>query len=435
MWSEFTRNLIPIHNVCMDAVVIDEPYQFVPPHKNKWWPWLLQKLIRRQLKRDHGIESLEIEGLDRLTDALRAGHSVLLAPNHCRPCDPLIVSELCRLAGVSPFIMASWHLFMQGRFRRFMLRRIGAFSVYREGLDRQALQAGVEILEQADRPLIIFPEGVITRTNDRIIALMEGVSFVARTAAKKRASANPPRQVVVLPIAIRYHFHGDIDAAVHETLDSIERRLSWRPKRDPDRLSRIVRVGEALLWLKEIEHFGSPQSGEINARVASLIDQILKPLEAEWIAGRTETSTVARVKNLRIAVLREMIADTIDEDERIRRWGQLEDMYIAQQISHYAPDYIRSNPTNERMLETVEKFEEDLTDKCRVHQPMSATVFVGTPIVVSPQRVRGSAEDPVMTDINRQFHEMLRIPSPTNDVNASPERASTTVETGHNHDE
>ncbi len=354
----------------MDAVVIDEPYQFVPPYKNKWWPWLLQKLLQRQLRIDHGIESITIKGLDRLTDCLRAGQAVLLAANHCRPSDPMIVSELCRRAGVSPFIMASWHLFMQGRFRRFLLRRIGAFSVYREGLDRQALQAGVEILEKADRPLVIFPEGVITRTNDRMIALMEGVSFVARTAAKKRASANPAGHVVVLPIAIRYRFHGDIDAAVHETLDSIERRLSWRPKRDTDRVNRIIRVGEALLWLKEIEYFGSPQSGEISPRVAALIDQILKPLEDEWIAGRTEVSTVARVKNLRIAVLRDMIADTI---------------------------------------------------------------------VVSPQRARGSADDPVMTDVNRQLHEMLQIQLPTCDVGdtvveANSELASSSGEPGHHHD-
>ena len=401
----------------MHPVVIDQPYEFVPPYHGKAWPWLLQKLVRRQLRRDFGIGEVQIEGLDRLKQSLDAGHSVLIAPNHCRPCDPLIVNELCRRAGVFPFVMASWHLFMQGRLRRWLLRRAGAFSVYREGIDRQALQVGVEILQHANRPLVIFPEGVITRTNDRLLALMEGVSFVARSAAKKRAAENksdpntPAGQVVIHPIAIRYHYHGDIDTALHETLDSIERRLSWRPRRDDTRVERIYRVGEALLWLKEIEHFGKPQSGDLAERVDRLINHILSPLEEEWIEGRTDQTTVARVKNLRAAIVRDMISGEISEEERQRRWGQLEDVYYAQQFSHYPPDYVRSNPTDERLLETVEKFEEDLTDESRIHRPMSATVSVGEAIVVSPKRQRGTTDDLVMTAVNASLQEMLGIPS------------------------
>ncbi len=404
----------------MHPVVFDEPYEFVPPYHGRIWPWFLQKLALRRLRRCDGIEELQFEGIERLQESIAAGHSVLLAPNHCRPADPLVVTELCRCAGVAPYTMASWHLFKQSRFQSFMLRRIGAFSVYREGLDRQALQAAIEILEQAKRPLVIFPEGVITRTNDRILALMEGVSFVARSAAKKRAAANPPGQVVVHPVSIRYRFHGDIDAALHETLDAIEHRLSWRPKRDPDLVMRIYRVGEALLWLKEIEYFGQPKMGEYPGRLRNLIDRILVPMEQEWLSGKTEDTTVARVKRLRIAILRDMVAGEISEEERARRWDQLADMYLAQQLGHYPTDYIRSNPTPERMLETVEKFEEDLTDHCRIHRPMSATVRLGTAIPVSPKRIRGTAEDPLMSEVERQLHEMLEIPLPQAQSLADP---------------
>jgi hypothetical protein len=218
--------------------------------------------------------------------------------------------------------------------------------------------------------------------------------------------------VVIHPIAIRYHFDGDIDVALHETLDSIEQRLSWRPKRDPDRVARIYRVGEALLWLKEIEYFGQPQQGSIPTRLERLIDQILVPLESEWLEGRRETNTVARVKQLRTAILRDMISGEISDDERNRRWNQLADMYLAQQLSHYAPEYVRSNPTNERLLETVEKFEEDLTDASRIHRPMSVAVTVGTAIEVSPKRARGADEDPVMSALDHQLREMLGIAVP-----------------------
>ena len=67
----------------------------------------------------------------------------------------------------------------------------------------------------------------------------------------------------------------------------------------------------------------------------------------------------------------------ITTEERERRWRQLADMYLAQQLSCYPPDYLQSNPTPERMLETVERFEEDLTDRCRRYAPMTAKVRVG----------------------------------------------------------
>ena len=84
-------------------------------------------------------------------------------------------------------------------------------------------------------------------------------------------------------------------------------------------------------------------------------------------------------------------------------------MYLAQQLGHYPPDYIRSHPTAERMLETVEKFEEDLTDHCRVYRPMSVSVQVGEPIVVAAKRVRGQSEDPLMSQLERELHRMLGI--------------------------
>ena len=59
------------------------------------------------------------------------------------------------------------------------------------------------------------------------------------------------------------------------------------------------------------------------------------------------------------------------------------------------------------MLETVERFEEDLTDKCRVYRPMTVTVEVGDAIPVPPNRERGAAEDPVMANFERQLRQML----------------------------
>jgi 1-acyl-sn-glycerol-3-phosphate acyltransferase len=391
----------------MHPVVVDKPYAFVPPHLGMWWPRFLQLFLRRNLRRNHAVVNVRCDGLQRLRNSLSAQHGVLLTPNHCRPCDPLVVGEVCRQAGTVPLIMASWHLFLQGWWRAFLLRRMGAFSIYREGMDRQALQTAVQILQDAQRPLLVFPEGVITRTNDRLVALMEGTSFIARSAAKRRAETQPPGQVVVHPVAIRYFFHGDLQQSLQAVLDDLERRLSWQPHQSLGLYERICRVGETLLCLKEMEYLGQPQNGPVFERVERLIDHVLVPMEREWLEGHREKTVVARVKKLRAAILPDMVQGQVSDQERERRWRQLADMYLIQQMSHYPPEYIKSNPTPERMLETVERFEEDLTDACRQHGPIVAKVQVGEAIPVGASRDRTATEDPLMTAVEASLRSML----------------------------
>ena len=58
------------------------------------------------------------------------------------------------------------------------------------------------------------------------------------------------------------------------------------------------------------------------------------------------------------------------------------------------------------LLETVERFEEDLTDRTRVHRPIHATIRVGEALEVSPSREKGGA-DPLMEGIRSQLEALL----------------------------
>jgi 1-acyl-sn-glycerol-3-phosphate acyltransferase len=394
----------------MQNIVIDKPYEFVPPHRGRWWPWLLQRVLPRRLRRKYGIVSVECHDVDKLRASQAAGHGIVLAPNHCRPYDPETVNEMCRQFGILPYFMASWHLFMQSWVQTFIVRRLGGFSIYREGMDRAALNMAVEILEKESRPLVIFPEGYVSRTNDRLNPLHEGIVFMARSAAKKRSKADPGGQVVIHPVALRYRYGGDVRQTVEPVLTEIELRLAWRPQKHLSLEDRIAKVGRALLALKEIEFLGQPQAGTVAERLERLIDSLLVPLEKEWLKGEREAHVAARVIKLRNAVLPDMVQGDLPEAERARRWGQLADMYLAQQLSCYPPDYLAAAPTPERLLETVERYEEDLTDECRAHPPLHVIVTVGDAIVVSPVRERGG-EDPALAGIERQLKAMLGINS------------------------
>jgi hypothetical protein len=85
----------------------------------------------------------------------------------------------------------------------------------------------------------------------------------------------------------------------------------------------------------------------------------------------------------------------------------LADIYLAQQLALYPPDYLSADPTPERLLETVERFEEDLTDSARVHAPIRAVVDIGEAIEVSPERARSADGDPLMSAIRTQLETML----------------------------
>jgi 1-acyl-sn-glycerol-3-phosphate acyltransferase len=390
----------------LQNIVIDKPYEFVPPEYGTFWPRLLgQFVLPHYLRSSHGIESYEFLGVDRLKASVEARHGILLTPNHCRPCDPMVLARLGFAIGAPIHIMASWHLFMEGRVQRWLLRHAGVFSVYREGMDREALKCAIGILVDAKRPLVLFPEGVISRSNDRLNHLMDGTTFIARNAAKQRAEQSLGK-VVLQPVAIRYFFLGNVERTLEPVLGDIERRLSWKPQSGTPLQERIVKVGEALLTLKELEYQEKPQEGSIPARVARLIDVILVPLEQEWLKGKRDADILGRVKALRAAILPDMVAEKVDESERRRRWQELADIYLAQQLASYPPDYF-SEPTPERLLETVERFEEDLTDNVRVHRPIHAVIEVGEAIEVRPGRDRGAEGDSIMTEVRHQLETML----------------------------
>ncbi|MSU51371.1 MAG: 1-acyl-sn-glycerol-3-phosphate acyltransferase [Opitutus sp.] len=391
----------------MQNVVIAKPYRFVPPRFSPFWSRIIQGILPTYLRKSFGITSWEFVGTERLRASLDAGSGVLLASNHSRPCDPMVLGLLSREVARPFHVMASWHLFMQNRVQAFLLPRIGGFSVYREGMDRESLKCATRILADARFPLILFPEGFITRNNDRLLNLMDGVAFLAHSAAKQRAASPRPGKVVVHPIFIRYFFEGEPAATLTPVIQEIETRLSWQPQSHLPLRDRIVKAGHALLALKELEYLGASQSGGAVERLSRLLDHLLAPLEQEWTGGRREPDTMTRVKRLRTAILPDMIHGELAEEESARRWRQLADLYVAQQLHCYAGDYLDDAPTPERMLETVERYEEDLTDAARPHPPLHAVISVGEAIEAAPTRDRSADSDPIANEVRRQLEVML----------------------------
>lgn len=396
----------------MQNVLIEKPYEFVPPFKSKWPLKLIMYtgIFKRWLRKLEGVESSEVRNVDKLQASMEAGHSIMLTPNHSRTADPMVMGFLGVQAKLTFYAMASWHLFNQGWFYRLVLRSMGAFSVNREGVDRQAIDKAIDVLAEGDRAFILFPEGTTSRTNDKLMALMDGTSFIARAAAKKRAKRDGGK-VVVHPIAIKYLFEGDIRKVCEETLGDIEQRISWRRQSDVELQDRIKKLGNALLKLKELQYEVPDPTGSFVERQQGLVNHLLNPLEEEWLGQAADPAEgiQIRIKNLRMKIFPEISRGEVDGEEKQRRWKHLEDTYLAQQLDCYPEDYVSEYPSVDRILETIERFEEDLTDKARIHGKLKAVVDVLDPIEVSTKRDRSASEDPLMAEIRERLQGELDV--------------------------
>ena len=396
----------------MQSIIVEKPYHFIAPHRGNWLPSCIQRLrlVDRYLDYFEGIESYEVRNAERLKESLRSGCGILLAPNHCRYADPLALGWLAREVDVHVYAMASWHLFHQSWLQGFAIRTCGGFSVNREGLDRLSLNTATDILATAERPLVLFPEGTVYRTNDRLHPLLDGVSFLARTAARRREKAGQG-QVVIHPIAIKYVFRGDLFSTLDPILSKIEARITWsqthrRSDRPGELVQRVQRLGEALLCLKEIQFFGAVNSGTLEERKTRLIEKLLCRHENDLLGRSQAGSIIARIKALRAKLVPRLLAAGLTESDRKEIWQRLTEIYIAQQIASYPSGYL-DLPTDSRLIETVERFEEDIYDRSQIHRPWHAIIDVGHAIVADPEKPARGSTDKIMDLLSSRLQEML----------------------------
>ncbi|MCE9544437.1 MAG: 1-acyl-sn-glycerol-3-phosphate acyltransferase [Planctomycetia bacterium] len=396
----------------MQEIVLETPYRFIPPTRGRIWPAILPLALGPVMRRGYGVTGHEVRGAEKLRRSLDAGHGIVLAGTHSRPCDPLACGWVTRAVHHPFYCMASWHTFMGAKLARFLIRRCGAYSIYREGADHASLNFTVDMLVQAERPVVIFAEGSVSRTNDRVAPLLDGMSFVARMAAKRGAKATPVRQVVIHPMVFKYFFQGDLEKALGPIAERLEARLGLATG-GGSILTRARRLESALLALREKEYFGAvqdegpePVSGD---RAARLFEHIVAPLEGEWSAreGRSD-GPYARIQTLRSLILPDIAAGKLAAEELTRRRKQLADLYIAQSLACHPPNCLEGESTPEQIVEAIERIEEDLTDVVTPIGPQYLVIEVGDAVAVDSARQRGVREDPLVATVHRQLTELLQ---------------------------
>jgi hypothetical protein len=381
-----------------NAVIDNAQPDFWPPRPSRFWKAALAPLRRYYLHRFYGIAEVVVEGADRLAQ-LGPDDGVLLAPNHSHDSDPHVMMEVSRRAHRPFAFMAAWQIFRtHWGIDGWVLQRMGAFSVDREGCDRRAIRQAVEFLSRG-HALVVFPEGEIYHLNDRLTPLLEGVAFMALTAQRELEKGQSPGRVWVVPAAIRYRYLDDVTPKLEEAVAELEARLFWKPRPGSALHERIIQLGEVFLTIKEKEKLGHvcESGGDLPARIARLTEALLQRLETEHLKKSPSAETVPlRVKALRRHLLALRADEKTEPAAREQARAALDDVQLVLQLYSYPGDYLSEKPSIERMAETVEKFEEDAYGAARPKGRRRARVRLGEPIDLKEavaERARGAAHE------------------------------------------
>jgi 1-acyl-sn-glycerol-3-phosphate acyltransferase len=332
-------------------------------------------MIPMFLRRVYGIVRWQFEGLDAFRASLAQGAGILLAANHCRRADPLVLSLLGLEVQQYFYYVVAYHQFKQSRFFGWLINRVGGYSLWREGRDFESLRVSARIMANAERPLVLFPEGTWFRQNDRLGPIQEGLSLIARQAAKQAT-----RPIAIHPVALKYWLLEDPRPILCRRLASLEARLSWQPQDHLDLVPRIEKLASALLAIKELEHWGASQVGTLDERIQRLADSHVTLLEKKLLGRIHEEWVLKRVRRLRQVVVRQL-QQTSDSSSILSAQQALEVLLFCENLCAHSHEYLLERPSLERLTETVQRLEEIVTDQIETTvAPTGVTIAVGPAI-------------------------------------------------------
>jgi 1-acyl-sn-glycerol-3-phosphate acyltransferase len=372
----------------VDQRYLSNKYEFVKPYRGKWWLRGVRPFFYRLIKKLYHVAPVLTLHAERIKESADKGHGVIIAANHCRYSDPFVLADISKRTGVYFYFCASWHLFQAKPLQGWMIRRTGAMSIYREGTDRDCLRECQRVVENAERPLVLFPEGTFYRQNDRLGPMQDGVSFIARTVQKKNV-----RPVVIHPVGIKYWFVEDPTAAIEKRLCALEQRCHIHPKRGKGFVSRLEWIAGALLSVKELEIHGNINTGSLDERQVKLADHVCQQLEAKYFARTKGGSLMDRVRTVRNHIVKQFTESPRESPEWYDLLYEIEDLAFAQQLFSHSWSYIHQWPCLERIAETLTRLEEDLYDEEIPMATMGVVMDVGEPIHVSEYLERKGTRD------------------------------------------
>ena len=334
--------------------------RFIPPTRKPLLTRLLQSISYLVVYFVYRIQLTIAEEDIAKVKAIADSRTVYL-PNHSNLDDGLVMFVLsARLGQLFHYVVA--HEAFRGLIGRLM-QVVGAYSIRRGVGDRYSIVQTLEILQQPQCKLVIFPEGGCSYQNDTVIPFRSGaleLSFKAMEKTVKHTGTVP--DLYLVPVSLKYRYPNAGEQAIARALERLESALAL--KSSGDLYLRLRTVAERVLSNLEAEYRLAPDDmSDWDRRIKNLRKQMLGYCEAK-LGIEPATQLPDRERVYKIQYILNSLTDS-DSQPLV----DYEHLYLTTvrllNFDAIYDGYIAAKPTPERFFATIDRLEKEVFNSDR----------------------------------------------------------------------
>lgn len=352
--------------------------KFLPPQQNALLTRLIQSIFYLVM---YFVYHIKLEVSDRDVDLLRqiADRRVIYLPNHSNLDDGLVMFLFSARLGQLFHYVVAYEAF-QGFIGKLM-QWVGAYSIRRGIGDRASILQTLNLIQQPQAKLVIFPEGGCSYQNDTVMPFRTGgIELAFKAIAKLTPPASTPPDLYLVPVSIKYYYRGATASNIAQSLQKLETALLIEPQTD-DFYPRLRAIALKVLTSFEAEYQIVPDArADWNQRIEILKQNLLDYCERELhIVPTPQLPNRERVYKIQ-AILAELEADSPKLAKKYQHL-KLTTVRLLNFDAIY-DGYVADEPTPERFFATLDRLEREIF---QIDRPQSkglrhVRVKIGTPI-------------------------------------------------------
>ncbi|MCA9137896.1 MAG: 1-acyl-sn-glycerol-3-phosphate acyltransferase [Planctomycetales bacterium] len=367
------------------------PFTFYPPKNNSLVTWLVQMGIRSSIRRKLRVTEIEISDDDLETLRRLKGERCLLTPSHSGGFEPHIIMYLSKLLGEQFNFVAAMELFERSRINRWLMPRMGVYSIIRGAVDRQSFSMTRQLLASGKRRLVIFPEGEAIWQNSVVLPFQQGVFQLAFKGYQDAEKETGPTHLYCVPIAIKYTYLQDMHGEIDASLTRLESKLDLSNEASKaTRYRRLRQIVESVVAANEkANDFKPAAESDLGDRAEQLKLHAIRHLEQKL--GLTPTNRQTMLDRIRALfnavdhiVHEEPSGSEYERQLATERQNAVKEHYDALwrllQFSALHDGYVKKSMTFERFLDVLCLLEMEVCKERKIWGPRMARIKVGQPV-------------------------------------------------------
>jgi 1-acyl-sn-glycerol-3-phosphate acyltransferase len=360
--------------------------KFIPPQQNPLLTRLIQSIF--YLVTYFGFNfRLLVDEEDLARVKAIASERVIYLPNHSNLDDGMAMFQLSTRIGQLFHYVVAVEAF-RGSLGK-LLQLVGCYSIRRGVGDRSSVVQTLNILQQPQSKLVIFPEGGCSYQNDTLIPFRTGAIELAFKALEKLAKQEAiVPDFYLVPVSLKYRYPNATEMQIDQALKRLEVALAIKSG-NSDHYARLRAIAENVLTSLEAEYHLVPiEESDWNQRLEGLRKQMLSYCEAKLaIASEDQIGESQRIgfaNRERVYKVQSILRNLKDTDKNPAIDYQHLYLTTVRLLNFDAiyDGYVAEKPTVERYFATIDRLEREVfkIDQPKFKGRREITAKIGTPI-------------------------------------------------------